>query len=338
MPITGVYFIPSLPNASTARGIISERLRSVYPDEDLLPLGQWSLEQKLMRDTPSLLPGYKGTPHYMHFLSIATHYPKHGFIYTAGPPKAPNPQLSLSTSTGNGATPGQSPNPQATNINSPQAPGPSMPTPPQLQSNTDSKSFAAGSEVMTIVPSSSFGMLFSHFVYACQPFWAHRMTVSVSNGVVFDVGDFRVRLGDVRQVWPTARARGTVVEIEWRGPTLVDTVASSLGRGGEDNANADGDADLGIDVDFSAVDEADLDAEFIATATLIREFWGRLGIEGAREAILVPGYGKEIKGCLRRLRAREKRGGEETVAENEADIYAGADLAKQYMEVLRFNR
>lgn len=163
------------------------------------------------------------------------------------------------------------------------------------------------------------------------------MTVSVSNGVVFDVGDFRVRLGDVRQTWPTTRARGTVVEIEWRGPTLVDTVASSLSRSGEDKS-ADGDSDSGIDIDCSTVDEADLDAEFTATAVLIREFWGRLGVEGAREAILVPGYGKEIKDCLRKLRVRKKVRGQGSVVDNEADLYAGADLAKQYMEVLRFNR
>lgn len=158
----------------------------------------------------------------------------------------------------------------------------------------------------------------------------------MSNGVVVDVGDFRVRLGDVRQTWPTARARGTVVEIEWRGPTVVDTVVSSLSRGEDKNAN--GDSDSGIDVDFSVIEDADLDSEFIATAILIREFWGRLGVEGAREAILVPGYGKEIKDSLRKWRARKMRNGEGSVMENEADLTAGADLAKQYMEVLRFNR
>lgn len=155
------------------------------------------------------------------------------------------------------------------------------------------------------------------------------MTMAVPAGVVYEIGDFRVRMGDVRQTYPTARVRGTVVEIEWRGPSVVESVA--LGQ-------EDGD-----EMGFAGVDEADVDAEYAATAQLIREFWTRLRFEGAREAILVPGVGKEVKERLKRR--GEKKGSEGVVTvplvegeEEDPDPSAGADVARQYMEVLRFNR
>lgn len=155
--------------------------------------------------------------------------------------------------------------------------------------------------------------------------------MAVPAGVVYDVGDFRVRMGDVRQTYPTARIRGTVVEIEWRGPSVVE----GFGAG----------KDEGIEVEFAGVEEADVDAEYAATAQLIREFWNRLRFEGARESILVPGVGKEVKEKLKRGRGEKKRKeGEEAGTalaggeEEDPDPSAGADVARQYMEVLRFNR
>lgn len=173
-------------------------------------------------------------------------------------------------------------------------------------------------------------------------------------GVVYDVGDFRVRLGDMRQTFPTGRVRGTVVEIEWRGPSVVESlITASAGRdGGSSSASrVEQDDDSGIDVSFGAVEEADVDAEYAATASLIREFWARLGVQGAREAILVPGVGKEVKEKLMSWKGQEvKRTGRESFRdeagfgpwpsgpEEDPDPFAGADLARQYMEVLRFNR
>lgn len=173
-------------------------------------------------------------------------------------------------------------------------------------------------------------------------------------GVVYDVGDFRVRMGDVRQTYPTGRVRGTVVEIEWRGPSVVESlITASAGRAVSSSVSGQGrveqDDDSGIDVFFSAVEEADVDAEYAATASLVREFWGRLGVEGAREAILVPGVGKEVKEKLllwkgqeakrtRRESFRDEAGFGPSGPEEDPDPFAGADLARQYMEVLRFNR
>jgi len=138
---------------------------------------------------------------------------------------------------------------------------------------------------------------------------------------MYDVGDFRVRLGDVRQTFPTVRVRGTVVEIEWRGPSVVEAV-----EGGKGNGFA------------AAIEESDIDAEYAATAELIREFWGRLGVSG-REAILIPGVGGEIKGRLSRWKVNGKEQGDDQGDRDEdPDPSAGTDVARQFMEVLRFNR
>ncbi|KAJ5129302.1 Mediator complex subunit Med20 [Penicillium bovifimosum] len=313
MPITGVYFIPSNPNSSTALSTVTERLRAAFPDEDIAPIGRWALEQKLLRDTLGLLPASSTNkkppnPRYMQFLSLS-HYPTHGFIYTSEPADKPPAPNQTPTGPVNGIAPDHSP------------------APPM---------------VMTTIPPASYGTLFQHFTYACQPFWSHRFTLAVPNGVVYDVGDFRVRLGDVRQTVPTARVRGTLVEIEWRGPSVVEAIpvaredgsfGSVAGAGGIDL-----EADSGIDISAADIEESDIDAEYTATASLIREFWARLGMEG-REAILIPGVGSEVK---ERLRRWKKAGSRTDIgrddAEGEPDPWSGADVARQFMEVLRFNR
>ncbi|KAJ5772909.1 Mediator complex subunit Med20 [Penicillium paradoxum] len=318
MPITGVYFIPSNPNASTALSLVTERLRAAFTDEELTPIGRWGLEQKLLRDTPGLLPASSNSnkkppnPRYMQFLSL-THYPAHGFIYTSEPAEKAAPVNQAGPV--NGIAPDHST---------------SLPM------------------VMTTIPPASYGTLFQHFTYACQPFWSHRLTLAVPNGVVYDVGDFRVRLGEVRQTFPTARVRGTVIEIEWRGPSVVEAIPVDREDGsfGPGARGVDADADSGIDLSASAIDESDIDAEYSATASLIREFWARLGVE-AREAILIPGVGTEVKDRLRRWkqagsgidsRADEIDSAVGERAEEDPNPWSGADVARQFMEVLRFNR
>jgi hypothetical protein len=346
-----------MPNASTALPAVTERLRAAFTDEELTPIGRWGLEQKLFRDTPGLVPASANSnkkpsnPRYMQFLSL-THYPTHGFIYTS------EPADQSATATAN-ATPASAQSPAGT---------PATATPNQSQAQTQTQNGITNPNstqtpdspkmIMTTVPPSSYTSLFQHFTYACQPFWCHRLTVTVPNGIVYDVGDFRVRLGDVRQTFPTARVRGTVVEIEWRGPSVVESLPVSQGQdenhgggvGVDDGSSLN---DSGVDFSFDAIEGSDIEAEYLATAQLIREFWGRLGVE-AKEAILVPGLGKEILERLRRLKRGElsrKEGlsgfgmdgrigevvGSERFEEN-LDPSAGTDVARQFMEVLRFNR
>ncbi|KAL4887130.1 mediator complex, subunit Med20 [Aspergillus karnatakaensis] len=329
MPLTGVYFIPSNPNASTAQATVVERLNSAFNEEPTL-VTRWALEHKLMRDTPSCLPQSStqrsAAPRYMQFLSL-THYPNHGFIYTS----------QQSDVAGGGASTGTV-------------------TPTSSQSSQAVPALAP--MVMTTVPHPSTGPLYQHFLYACQPFWCHRHTTTVLGGMVYDIGDFRVRVGDVRQTQPTVRVRGTVVEIEWKGPSLITTLSALYQSKKQKKAKASqpftfesgedaDDEDSGIDMAFpEGVEEADIDAEYTVTASLIRGFWGKFGIDGAREAIIVPDIGKETKHRLQVLKQRGKQGldqarnedGSGLQGDDDPDPDAGVDVARQFMEILRFNR
>lgn len=341
-------------------------------------------------------------PKFMQFLSL-THYPTHGFIYTSEPTDLPPPQSVAAAGPGAAAgagagnhiptaaaagaagavagAPSPIPQPQPQKmqmqtqaqqgIPTTTAPGAPVPTsaPAPAPANPNAALPALTPMIMRTVPLPSYGALFQHFVRACEPMWCHRHTVSVPAGIVYDVGDFRVRMGDVRQTQPVARLRGTVVEIEWRGPSVVQSLTRSAwnsNNGGqqqqqeEEEKEEDGDgSDSGIDLTFSAdhylPDESAIDEEYRSTAQLIREFWARWGIDGAREAILVPDVGREVKEQRRRLREgkgvtrkghQRKKAAEGTRGwgwgwgdqEEDPDPTAGVDLARQYMEIFRFNR
>lgn len=318
-----VFFIPSVPNAPTVVGHLTERLRSTYGDE-AVPVGRWGLEHKLMRDTLSCLPASAHAPNpvprarYLQFLSVSN-YPKLGFIYAS---VGGADELASTTSSG---------------------------------------------MIMRAVPQSSSAELFKHFVRAAEPLWCHRHTITVT-GTTYEVGDFRVRIGEVRQTLPFTRGRGTVMEIEWRGPSLLQSASISPRMDDDSDVDDDDDngkgeeaIDSGVDVSYVPTD-AEIDAEYMQTAQMIREFWMRLAVanKNTSEAILVPDTGKELKAKLhqrreprwrdREVRRRQKRreaiaiegswgagvgGG---VADAEEDVVAGVDLARQYMEIFRFTR
>ncbi|CRG83130.1 hypothetical protein PISL3812_00478 [Talaromyces islandicus] len=327
MPHTGVFFIPSSPSAPNIVTTLTERLRAVYGDE-VVPIGRWGVEHKLMRDTPSCLPASAHAPNpvprarYMQFLST-NNYPKVGFIYA-----------SENTATTTTATTTQ------------QAAGQQ-----QRQSGM----------LMSTVPVASSLELFRHFVRACEPLWCHRHTVTAT-GNMYDVGDFRVRLGEVRQTQPQVRARGTIMEVEWKGVSLIAAATAPS------TATANSEEEEGEKLDFDSIEnvayvptEEEVDTEYTQIAQVIREFWGRLDIadsKTAREAILVPDVGKEVRQKLHQRRQpgwaerdalrRRKRleaialdrswGGAVAPLEYEDNADAGVDLARQYMELFRFNR
>ncbi len=82
------------------------------------------------------------------------------------------------------------------------------------------------------------------------PLWTQRQTLVLGNGQAFEIGDYRVRLGEIRQ-GATSLGRGVVGEVEW------------VGEGDEEDwENAEG---------------------------IIRPFWDQLCVVGARECFQVPG-------------------------------------------------
>ncbi|EED14948.1 conserved hypothetical protein [Talaromyces stipitatus ATCC 10500] len=337
MPHTGVFFIPSSPNAPNIVGLLTERLRSVYSDE-AIPIGRWVLEHKLMRDTPSCLPASAHAPNpapkprYVQFLSM-TNYPKVGFIYASENVDGENPKTKTTTESG---------------------------------------------MIMSTVPNASSTEIFRHFVRCCEPIWCHRHSVSVT-GAVYEVGDFRVRLGEVRQMQPHARPRGTIMEIEWKGPSMIAAALSTsfLDHDGSQIGN-EMDIDGGIDSDMETPyipTEAQIQLEYEQVSHLIKEFWTciynsndsnnnkQLSAAAVQEAILIPDVGREVKQKIaqrrqpgwqeREKRRRKKRreaialdrswGGfsekqQQQQDEEEEDIEGDVDLARQYMELFRFNR
>lgn len=181
----------------------------------------------------------------------------------------------------------------------------------------------------------------------------------VAGGTILEIGDFRIRVGDLQQAQPVQRVRGCIVEIEYRGlekkrasrlndDSWCHLKASESGINDLDNNDDDdGDTDdedeeepptfptTSTDTDKGEA-EAELPTEndWVAGETIIRDFWSRFEVPGARAAIRVPGLMTEVK------TARER--GTNRVTTTDAGMVntgiAGTDLARQYMEILRFNR
>lgn len=80
----------------------------------------------------------------------------------------------------------------------------------------------------------------------------------MANGQGFEVGDFKVRVGEVRQGSGGGgqMGRGAICEVEWVG---------------DDD------------------DEDEKIADWVAAEAVIRGFWEGLGVRGARSVINVPG-------------------------------------------------
>ncbi|OKL59210.1 hypothetical protein UA08_05921 [Talaromyces atroroseus] len=293
MPHTGVYFIPSSPSAPHILGPLTERLRSVYGDQ-AIPIGRWGLEHKLMRDTPSCLPASAHAP---NPAPSKARYVQ--FLSMTNYPKLGFIYASEDDNDGND---------------------------PVAQQQT------ASGMIMSTVPIPSAAEIFRHFVRNCEPIWCHRHTVTVT-GTVYDVGDFRVRLGELRQMQPQARVRGTIMEIEWRGPSVITAALSSTFLNSH-KAKNDPDNDLAPIADTMDIDakieeaaeetpyiptEAEINTEYTQIAQLIRDFWAHLAITqhiiadtkqqaAIRESILVADVGREVKIKLSQRRSPAEGG------------------------------
>ncbi|KAI7971997.1 hypothetical protein EIK77_003090 [Talaromyces pinophilus] len=301
-----------------------------------------------MRDTPSCLPASAHAPNpaprarYVQFLSMTNH-PKLGFVYASEDDEQ------------------------------------TQPSPPTAATEAGMGKTESGM-IMSAVPIASSSEIFRHFVRCCEPIWCHRHTVTVT-GTVYDVGDFRVRLGEVRQTQPQARPRGTIMEIEWRGPSMIAAalapVSSSLGHDGQNRdvlaMDVDGDIDAAAETPYIPT-EAEIQLEYEQMSSLIREFWTKIYNQNdstnkqlpatTREAILIPDVGRETKQRISQRRQpgwqerenRRRRKRREVIAldrswggfsekqqqqqqdDEDEDVDAGVDLARQYMELFRFNR
>ncbi|MCJ1388824.1 hypothetical protein MMC18_001674 [Xylographa bjoerkii] len=225
MPITGVYFLPASSNVTSADGssyqTVLTRLKSQY---NISPLGRWTLDHRLFRGTPLegiayenlSEDGSKGqASRYLQMLYISTR-PKYSYVV------ATTTSMPSQTRAGTPAT-----------------------------SSSNGESAGEPAKVFSI-PSGSQSEDFIHLIVARMgPLWMPRQVLQVNNGQVFEIGDFRVRIGEVRQgQGGIQQVRGTICEIEWTSGEESDWVT------GED---------------------------------VVKSFWSALNIRGAREYIRVSG-------------------------------------------------
>ncbi|KAM5467547.1 hypothetical protein MauCBS54593_005518 [Microsporum audouinii] len=323
MSVTGVYYIPSNPELpTTATRTIIDRFKAINQP---IRAGRWALEFKLMRDTASCLPAANfpnnkvPTPRYMHFLSLS-HYQTHGFIRISPRPEIDPLDPSVMEK--------QESSPPSIQI--PAQGTSSSPTSSQSQNSTGDKNPTSSTQdeahtmkMITLEP-QSYLSFFSMTTKFCQPLWNHRFTVVVTSGEAYEVADFRVRIGEVRQTTPRPRLRGAIVEIEYRGPGERQSALPDLVHHPEENWDlmphqANWEVDLPTEEDWNL------------GVTLIRELWDSFSIPGATESIQVPGVGLERRSYF-------EKGGASAHSARQKTSIVGVDLARQYMDIFKFFR
>ncbi|MCJ1261930.1 hypothetical protein MMC22_001799 [Lobaria immixta] len=187
MPLTGLYFLPTTPSENSPLPGLVNRITANYTCAPLLP--RWSLEHRLFRETPNPALGPlavdekpKPGPRYLQMLALS-HHPAQSYVavtttQAASQTRAGTPASSNFSAEGSGEP--------ATLVCIP--PGP---------------------------PSDDFLHLVSSRM---GPMWMQRPILSVSNGLGYRVGDYRIRLGEVRQgAGSGAQLKGIAVEVEWAG-------------------------------------------------------------------------------------------------------------------------
>ena len=217
-----IFFLPSsssiLPDTSLFQVVVA----TVAARYDLNPLSRWSLEHRLFRATQTgfatsgLLADEVARPQPTRYLQVLSMSHR------------PQAFVSITTTT---------PQPQ-TRAGTP--------------ATTSSAGESAGEPAKVIsIPSGPSGEEFVQLTMSkLGPLWTPRQILTVINGQHYEVGEFRVRMGEVRQgQGGVQQIRGVAVEVEWNG-------------GAED-----------LDV---AEDE-------------IKSFWAGLEFKGTREFFRVPG-------------------------------------------------
>lgn len=232
MPVTALYFLPaSNPDSNPTQDILA-KLSSHY---DLVPLPPWALSYRIFRDTPQspAQPSHSPTngvdktkspgPRFLQILSLSHHAPR---TYVA------------ITST-HAASQTRAGTPASSNISAEAANGEPA-TIVSIPAGPSSEEF-----IQLIV--SKFG-----------PLWQQRQILNSINGHAFEIGNFRVRVAELRQGGSGGgqMGRGAVCEVAWVGE---DTEQDKEG--------------------WEAGEE------------VIKSFWEGLALRGAREVYWVPGLG-----------------------------------------------
>lgn len=231
-PPCRLFFLPTQGVEAPHSQDILNRLNSYYNPS---PLPPWSLTHRLFREMPTgpqttLEKGKATGQRYLQILALSHH--------------APQTHIAITTTNA----------PAQTRAGTP------------ASSNVSAGAESISGEPATIISIPS-GLATEDFIQLAVmklgASWQQRQTLNVVHGHALEVGDFRIRVGDVRQGsgGGAQNGRGTVVEVQWVGSE----------EGEEDWESAE---------------------------AVIGSFWDGLGVRGARKVFWVPGLA-EGEGSVR---------------------------------------
>ena len=234
MPVTALYFLPaSSPDSNPAQDILV-KLTTLY---DPSPLPSWALSHRLFRETPSaqasIQPSSSLTngvdkpkppgPRFLQIVSLSHHAPRTYVVITST----------------HAASQTRAGTPASSNISAEAASG-------------------EPATIISVPPGQSTEDFIQLIISKFGPLWQQRQILNSSNGHAFEIGNFRVRVGELRQSGSGGgqMGRGAVCEVAW--------VGEDAEQGGEN----------------WEVGEA-----------VVKGFWEGLALRGAREVYWVPGLG-----------------------------------------------
>ena len=244
MPVTGLFFVPTSSADSSPAQELVHRLNEAF---EPTPLSPWSLSHRLLRETPSSTQASQTSANldgpekaksksqrFLQILSLSHH--------------APRAYVAITASQG----PSQ------------QKPG----TPAASQQNGETTGLGEPATIISVPAGSVSDDFTSLIVSKFGPLWQSRQILHITNGAAFEVGDFRIRIGELKQGFGgvTQMTRGAICEIEWN-----DT--DSVQQGSTDGPREE---------------------EWMAAEPVIRGFWDALDMKGARDVFLVPGLGDDM--------------------------------------------
>ncbi|KAI9754860.1 MAG: hypothetical protein M4579_004517 [Chaenotheca gracillima] len=240
MTATGVYYIPeSSSSASPSRGTFKSIVDHISKKYAVEPIGRWALEHRLMRETAAQLNRQgqddrsSADQKNLQILTLS-HHPGRSYVgVTTSPRQLPQ----------KGATPLSAPS-QAGDLTDAVAPPAVIAVPSPVQSEE----------------------LNSLLLTRMGPLWTSRLTL-VAHGLVFKIGDFGVRVAEVKLGQGSTSSqtyRGTIIEAEW--------------------AAAGGDPSLPGSLQPEEIEFAE---------EVIKSLWQELKLPEGKSAIRIPENGEE---------------------------------------------
>jgi hypothetical protein len=133
------------------------------------------------------------------------------------------------------------------------------------------KAVKIGDSVIAI-PAQQRDEFYRMIVNKMAALWTPRMMLGIQNGMAYDIGEYIVRMGELKQVTAQNTTRALIVCIQ-----------SNAGPGQETKLTQRPDADTG----------AKEEQEWQLRKEEVQKFWKTFGIEGAREAYYVSKLGDD---------------------------------------------